>query len=374
MARAECAPRHEGALSPLTAGTWCRALFDHAPIGVVVFDSRLTIVECNDQLACALRRDAQGLIGEALCGIVDRRLIDAARRTLAEGVVSVAEPDVRDGPTLPWLRAQVAPLADAHGGVVGGVAIAELSDDPHRDRLKERLISNQRLVALGHLASGVAHDFNNLITAISAYAELVLEAVAEHETIAADVREIRRAVARASDLTSQLRHFARRQANRPTLVCANAVIRDIERMLGRLISCGVSIERRLDSGLPFILADAGQIEQVLVNLVLNARDAMPSGGTITIETSTVHAGCDATPVALEPGDYAVIAVHDTGHGMDAATMQRIFEPFFTTKDPSCGLGMGLATVESIVTNAGGYVGVRSIVGRGSSFTVYLPAA
>jgi two-component system, cell cycle sensor histidine kinase and response regulator CckA len=373
MVWAECAPRQDGAVSPLMAGTWCRALFDHAPIGVIVFDCRLTIVECNDQLASALRRDGKRLIGEALSGIVDRRLIDAARRTLAEGVVSVAEPDVRDGPIAPWLRAQVAPLADAHGVVVGGVAIAELGD-PNRDRLKERLMSNQRLVALGHLASGVAHDFNNLITAISAYAELVLEAVGEHEMIAADVREIRRAVARASDLTSQLRHFARRQACRPTLICANAVIRDIERMLGRLISCGVSIEQRLDPGLPFILADAGQIEQVLVNLVLNARDAMPSGGTITIETSTARAGCDATPVALEPGDYAVIAVHDTGHGMDAATMQRIFEPFFTTRDPSCGLGMGLATVESIVTNAGGHVGVRSIVGRGSSFTVYLPAA
>ena len=370
---ADRAPSDGDGIDPPAAGTWCRAVLDHAPIGVLVFDADFLIGECNDRLAATLGHERRDLLGRPLSEVADASLLDAAKRALSDRIVSMATSD--DGRNSRW-ASTVTPLVTSEGSVIGGVVIAELADASERARLVEHLMSNQRLVALGQLACGVAHDFNNLITAISTYAELVLGAIdgTAHEFIAADIREITRAASSAADLTRQLQQFARRQARRPTLVCANTLILEIERMLGRLVGSAVSIEKRLASDLPFVLADVGQLEQVLVNLVINARDAMPGGGTVVVETQALSAGSDSMPASLEPRDYAVIGVHDTGQGMDAATMQRIFEPFFTTKDPTRGTGMGLATVESIVTKAGGVVSVRSMVGKGSSFTVYLPAA
>jgi signal transduction histidine kinase len=240
---------------------------------------------------------------------------------------------------------------------------------------EEQLRQSQKMEAVGRLAGGIAHDFNNILTAITSYAEFLLEAIPPEDPRSDDAREIRRAARRAATLTSQLLAFSRRQVRQPRVLDLNAVLTELEKILRRLIGEDVRLVLDLAPDPGSVKADQGQLEQVIVNLVVNASDAMPEGGTITLRTErmAVHATGVAAVRGLSAGDYLVLHVSDTGHGMDDATRARIFEPFFTTKAPGKGTGLGLATVYAIAEQSGGTVQVRSAPRQGATFSVYLPA-
>jgi len=247
-------------------------------------------------------------------------------------------------------------------------------DVTERRHLEAQLRQSQKLEAVGTLAGGVAHDFNNLLTTILGYSELVLQQLDADSPLREEVGEIQRAGERAAGLTHQLLAFSRKQVLAPVVLDLNTAVADMEKMLQRLIGEDVSLAAVLDPNLWCVRADPGQIEQVIVNLVVNARDAMPRGGKVTIETRNID--LDDSYVRahayVRPGEHVCLSVSDTGTGMDAETRSRIFEPFFTTKGPAKGTGLGLSTVYGIVKQSGGSIEVYTEPGRGTSFKVYLP--
>ena len=243
-----------------------------------------------------------------------------------------------------------------------------------RAELAERRQQSQKLEAIGQLAGGIAHDFNNLLTAILGNAAFVLASTPVDDPRHADIREIERAATRAAELTHQLLAFGRKQVLKPTPLDLNATLAHTMRMLTRLVGEHIDITVVPDPALWDVQADPAQLEQVIVNLVVNARDAMPEGGKLTIETQnvTLQPGSTSQHIGAPAGDYVLIAFTDTGIGMDPATQDRIFEPFFTTKGLGKGTGLGLATVYGIVRQSGGSISVYSEPHRGSTFKVYLP--
>ncbi|HEX6104422.1 MAG TPA: PAS domain S-box protein [Gemmatimonadales bacterium] len=241
-------------------------------------------------------------------------------------------------------------------------------------RSEQQLRQAQKMEAVGRLAGGIAHDFNNLLTGILSYCDLILQEVHGGDPIRADLEQIRHAGLRAAALTRQLLAFSRRQVLQPRVLSLNSTVFEVDGMLRRLLGADVTLETELEPGLWYVLADPGQIEQVLMNLVVNARDAMPVGGRVRIATSNRRspAAGDSQPNGIRPGNYVTVAVTDTGIDMDGPTQARIFEPFFTTKDPGKGTGLGLSTVYGIVQQSGGHVAVESAPGQGATFTVFLP--
>jgi two-component system, cell cycle sensor histidine kinase and response regulator CckA len=237
-----------------------------------------------------------------------------------------------------------------------------------------RLRQSQKMEAVGTLAGGIAHDFNNLLTAINGFSEMVLLRLSKHDPIRREVEEIKRAGYRAASLTRQLLAFSRKQVMQPKVLDVNAVVADIARMLRRIIGDNVELVTRTADSLGMVKVDPGQLEQVIVNLVVNARDAMPSGGKLTLETMSTK--LDPTFTARYPdvpsGAYVVIAISDTGTGMSPEALSHLFEPFFTTKGHGKGTGLGLSTVYGIVKQSGGHVSVHSEQGKGTTFKIYLP--
>jgi signal transduction histidine kinase len=240
---------------------------------------------------------------------------------------------------------------------------------------EEQLRHAQKMEAIGRLAGGVAHDFNNVLTAIVGYADLVTERLGAGDPVALDVAEIRKASDRAAALTRQLLSFSRKQFLQPAVLDMNDTVSGLIQMLPRVIGEHIETHTQLARDLQHVWADASQMDQVLVNLVLNARDAMPAGGHLTIETANValdEARIAAERLAIAPGRYAMLAVSDTGIGMDGATRARAFEPFFTTKPKGKGTGLGLATVYGIIDQSGGGVSLETAPGRGTAVRIYLP--
>jgi PAS domain S-box-containing protein len=252
--------------------------------------------------------------------------------------------------------------------------LAHTEDLTARAELEEQLRSAMKMEAIGRLAGGVAHDFNNILSVIVGYTALLLNDLSEHDPMRHDILEISTAVDRAVALTRQLLALGRVQVLQPRAVDLAESLSALEKMLGRLLGEDVELAVRTPPDLGLVLADPTQIDQVIINLAVNARDAMPTGGTLTIELQNVTFDTVAAAIHLDvhPGDYVMIAVSDTGTGMDEATKARIFEPFFTTKEQGKGTGLGLATVFGIVRQSGGHVWVYSERGQGSTFKVYLP--
>jgi PAS domain S-box-containing protein len=253
--------------------------------------------------------------------------------------------------------------------------IGTVQDVTEYRRLEEQFREAQKLESIGRLAGGVAHDFNNLLTVIIGYSDLVLSALETSHPVWDSVAEVKKAGERASALTRQLLTFSRRQVVQPRALDLNTIITDAEKMLQRLVGEDVVFSTVLEAALWPVMADPGSMQQVLLNLIVNARDAMPAGGRLIIETANVDVDSHiaAQHHGMNPGRHVLLSVSDTGVGMDKATRARIFEPFFTTKPKGSGTGLGLSTCYGIVTQSGGWIGVYSELGRGTTFKIYLPA-
>jgi two-component system cell cycle sensor histidine kinase/response regulator CckA len=274
--------------------------------------------------------------------------------------------------TIRWIAAKGRVSRTGDGAPVSMLGIA--IDVSARKRLEQQLQQAQKMESMGQLAGGIAHDFNNLLTAILGFSELLLSELDPADRRARDATEIRKAAESGQGLTRQLLAFSRRAALEPTALDLNAVVRSSEGLLKQLLGSAVRMELRLQEPLANVWADAGQMQQILVNLAVNARDAMSQGGQIHIGTCT--ATCGEAPDASRPesltGPQVVLTVTDTGTGMSPETTARIFEPFFTTKGPEKGTGLGLSTVYGIVRQSGGVLDVTSTPGQGTTFWIRLP--
>ena len=271
-----------------------------------------------------------------------------------------------------WASCSVSSIRDAENAITHLIGIQE--DITERKRLQEQFLQAQKMESLGRLAGGVAHDFNNLLTAILGYSELALSALPNDSPVREDVSEIRETARRAANLTRQLLAFSRRQVVAAVELDLNPVVMSLHKMLRRLIGEDVELVILPCSEPLFVRADPGQLEQVVVNMAVNARDAMPEGGSLRLELSFLRfKETDTVPVAgMPPGEYARLRVVDTGAGMSPEVLSRIFEPFFTTKEQGKGTGLGLATCFGVVSQSGGFISAQSVRGRGTTMSVFLP--
>jgi PAS domain S-box-containing protein len=353
-----------------------RSLFERNLAGVyrATLDGR--IEECNAAFARALGfesgSEVHGLGAGDLYPEPELRKAFLGR-LLAEGAIASHESEGRrkDGTSV-WMLENAALVRELGSDHVEGTIV----DITERKTLERQLAQAQRMEAVGQLAQGVAHDFSNILNVIGGYSELAVRKVEERSPLRPYLEEIQRAAGRATDLVRQILAFSRGQIVEPTDVDPDAVVRGLEPMLRRLIPEDIDLVTSLRASPALVKADRGQLEQVVVNLAVNARDAMPKGGRLTIETAQTEldeAYC-RRHVGAQPGPCVMLAVTDTGVGMDAKTQARIFEPFFTTKEPGRGTGLGLATVYGVVRRAGGSVWVYSEPGRGTVLKVYLPRA
>ena len=329
---------------------------------------------------------AAEIVGRAVWDLVPPEALEQERALFAKVVAGEAVADyettrvVADG-TLVHIARTMAPITDAAGDVVGVSSFArDVSErkrvEQERRQLEDRLHQSERLESLGQLAGGVAHDFNNLLSVILNYASFVEEELGDNETVRADVEEIRLAAERAARLTHQLLLFGRRETAQPEVLDLDVVVTDVSNLLRRTLGEHVDLEIQPGEEPAVVTADRGQIEQVLVNLSVNARDAMVGGGELTIETSIVVLDDTSASLGVDaaPGRYVQLSVSDTGSGMSSSVIDHAFEPFFSTKPKGEGTGLGLATVYGIITEAGGAVTIYSEPGLGTTVRVYLPAA
>jgi two-component system, cell cycle sensor histidine kinase and response regulator CckA len=357
-----------------------RSTFDAAPVGIVHVALDGQWLRVNERLCDLLGYSRQDLQGPGAKGLVHlenvegetEALHDMATGALLRYVVDEKRFRRRDG-TFMWARVNTSVHRDTEGHAQHFIAVIE--DITDRRMLEAQVRQATKMDAIGRLASGVAHDVNNLLSVVLSYSEMLAEELKDDDRMRSDLAEIRGAGVRAADLMHQLLAFSRQQVLQPRVVDLFEVVGGMEKMLGRLIGEDVEFTVRGGPG-GKVLVDPGQIEQVIMNLVVNARDAMPGGGELTLETMEVvlDEAHTSEQVGIKPGPHVMLTVSDTGTGMDKATQARIFEPFFTTKEEGKGTGLGLATVFGIVRQSGGTISVQSEPGRGTTFRIYFPVA
>jgi len=354
-----------------------RALVEHSADAIALLDRTGTLIYASHSTERVLGYQAEEVLGRHALDLIHPDDVPAVAGRLLElqdrpgaAVVMEARYRHKDGS---WRYGECS-VANRLSDAAVRALVLNYREITERRRLEEQLRQAQKMEAVGRLAGGVAHDFNNVLTAIFGYADLLTEELPEGHQARGDLDEIRKAAQRASTLTRQLLAFSRQQVLQPMVLSLNDLVADVQNMLVRLVGEDVEVRLSLSPDAGNVRADAGQLQQVLLNLVVNARDAMPTGGKLLLET----ANADLTEQYAElhqpviPGRYVMLAVSDTGSGMDAETKARIFEPFFTTKEQGRGTGLGLSTVYGIVKQSGGYVWVYSEPGRGTTFKLYFP--
>jgi signal transduction histidine kinase len=351
-----------------------RSLYERLPVATVVLQQRgddFVLIDHNE----AARTLSHGAVRERVGGAV-RDLLPGQPELLAAlaDCVATGAPSRRE---LEWAGpdGRALLLVISLGHVPPDLVLAHVVDVTHERRLEQRLAQAQKMEVLGRMAGGVAHDFNNLLTVILSYSDVLLRGAGVDDPHHGDLLEIRGAAQRAAAMTRQLLTFSRQQVVDPRIVDLGAQVLELRSMLERLLGDRISLVLALAQGLWSTRIDTSQVDQILLNLVVNARDATAAGGRVVITTANVELGGDeATMLDVSPGPYVALTVHDTGAGIDAVTRARLFEPFFTSKPPGQGTGMGLAIVYGIVRQAGGAIAVESEPGRGATFRVLLPRA
>jgi two-component system, cell cycle sensor histidine kinase and response regulator CckA len=348
-----------------------QTLFEYAPAGILIADPESYYLDANDDMCRMLGYSRDELIGMHAVDIVPPDEVEYIAPAL-KVVKSTAEYNRcwrfrrKDGSIF---EGEVTATQMPDGNI-----LAVIRDITERNHLEGQLRQAQKMEAVGLLAGGIAHDFNNLLTAITGYSDLTLKKLRPDDPLSGNIREIRDAGDRAASLTSQLLAFSRKQVLKPEILNLNAVIEKMEKMLRRIVRESIEFQVVLDPALGNIKADPGQMEQVIVNLVVNARDAILGGGRLMIKTENIYLDEDYVSQHIEivPGPFVKITLSDTGQGMDEATRRRIFEPFFTTKEVGKGSGLGLSTVYGIIKQSGGDITVYSELGYGTTFKIYLP--
>jgi PAS domain S-box-containing protein len=344
-----------------------RMLFQGAPVGVFQYDSRLRITDCNDRFVNIIQGTREGIVGLDMNRLKDQRVLPAIRAPLAGEHGEYEGPyEAMTGEGRPFVSMWTAPLHRQDGAVVGGIAIVQ--DITERERAEEaqrqlegQLLQAQKMQAIGSLAGGVAHDFNNLLQAMIGQVELVRSAPGDPARVAASVSELEQQIRRGAALARQLLLFSRREATKPEALDLNGVIEGARHLLGRLVRDDITLKVELATEPLPVFADRGKLDQVLMNLVVNASDAMPEGGQLTIRSGVAE------------GERVWLSVEDTGDGIPPAIRERIFEPFFTTKGDQ-GSGLGLSVVHGIVTQHGGAIRIADREGGGTIFHIELPKA
>jgi two-component system cell cycle sensor histidine kinase/response regulator CckA len=356
-------------------------LFAEAPIGILLLDNTYKVMECNHAFHVVIRRPSGGIVGSPMADLVAARDRTETMARLAE-VLGGSDLKKPLEVNMAGDREIITQIFVKRFGLTKPEAPVELQglmlyfiDATEQKRLEMQFAQSQKMQAIGQLAGGVAHDFNNLLTAMIGFCDLLLQRHKPGDQSFNDIMQIKQNGNRAANLVRQLLAFSRQQTLQPKILNLVDVLSELTNLLRRLIGAQVRLEMVHGRDVGLVKVDQGQLEQVIINLVVNARDAMTQGGAVTIATRSlkqekaIMRGQDEMP----PGDYVVIEISDTGTGIPKDIMQRIFEPFFSTKEVGSGTGLGLSTVYGIVRQTGGFVGVDSQVGKGSTFTVYLPA-
>ena len=356
-----------------------RNLLENVQLVAVILDRNGNITYCNGYLLGLTGWSNEEILGKSWFDLfLPEEVRESVRSFFNAGIANAALPNqyenhimTRKGDRrlIVWNNSM---LYDPRGDVTGTASIG-IDVTEHRS-LEEQLRESQKMEAVGRLAGGIAHDFNNLLTVIIGYGELLLSNIGEGKPMSFEAGEIRKTALKAASLTNQLLAFSRRQILSPEVLDLNGIVTDVEKMLRRIIEEHIDLELNLDEGLWNVKADRNRIEQVIVNLAINAKDAMSKGGTLSIGTRNIM--IDETTVNIHPDvgpdAYVALSIKDTGHGMDPGMLAQIFEPFFTTKEVGKGTGLGLATVYGIVMQSGGRIHVDSEPGHGTTFTIYLP--
>ncbi len=356
-----------------------RDLFENAPTGFLTLDSVGRVLRANREVENILGIQREELIGQKVDEILLKisafpEAVQALLRRLESGEtvhneqLEIQKPDGNRG----WISVSVTAIRAEEGDVIG--QRVSLIDISQQKLLERQLQQSLKMEAIGRLAGGIAHDFNNLLTVMAGYMDLIQAQFDKNDPIYQDLQQVIKAIDRASSLTQQLLAFSRRQIIKPRTININEVIRNLEKMLRRILGEDIEFHADLAEDLDNVNIDPVQIEQIIMNLVVNARDAMPEGGILTIETCNVDLDADyaQTHMGVEPGRYVMLSVSDTGIGMDEETISHIYEPFFSTKKESQGTGLGLSMVYGIVQQNKGTIWVYSEPGKGTTFKIYLP--
>jgi two-component system cell cycle sensor histidine kinase/response regulator CckA len=355
-----------------------RAIFEGAAVGIALVNMEGRIIESNPAL-----QEMLGLSGENLRNRIFNTLTHPDDKTadmdlykeLVEGKryhYQIEKRYIRKDGELIWGRLNVSFVRDAGGEPQFTIHMVE--DITEHKRLENHFLQSQKMETVGRLAGGIAHDFNNILTVLGGYSQLTLLGLGENDPMRGNIEEIKKATERAAALTHQLLAFSRRQVLNMRVLDLNMLLRGLEKMLVRIIGEDIQLNIILAEDLGMVKTDRGQIEQVVLNLAVNARDAMPEGGNLTIETMnvTLDEGYTRSHIGIPPGPYVRLSVSDTGCGMPPEVKERVFEPFFTTKGKGQGTGLGLSTVYGIVKQSGGNIWVYSEPGQGTTFKIYLP--